>query len=89
MRRFLALAGLWVLLAAVALRAVEPDDRFVRLYTLIQQADALKKGGRDDQARQKYLEARAGLESLRKEYPGWNESVVEFRLKYIDRKSVV
>lgn len=75
-----------MLAAAVALRAVEPDDRFVRLYTLIQQADALKKGGRDDQARQKYLEARAGLESLRKEYPGWNESVVEFRLKYITEK---
>src|SRR5690242_14851133 len=75
-----------MLAAAVALRAVEPDDRFVRLYALIQQADALKKGGRDDQARQKYLEARAGLESLRKEYPGWNESVVEFRLKYIAEK---
>ena len=82
----MALAGLWVLLAAVALRAVEPDDRFVRIYTLIQQADALKKGGREDQARQKYVEARGELESLRKEYPGWNESVVEFRLKYIAEK---
>jgi tetratricopeptide (TPR) repeat protein len=75
-----------MLAAAVALHAVEPNDRFVRIYTLIQQADALSESGHNDPARQKYLEAQGELESLRKENPGWNESVVEFRLKYVTEK---
>src|ERR1044071_476188 len=87
MRRFwFAAVIVIVFLVSPMLWAEEPGERFVRIYDLIQQADALKDGGHGDRAREKYLAARSELEALRKAYPDWNESVVGFRLKYVADK---
>ena len=86
MTRFLTLGVLSLLAFVPSVRGEGPEDRFVRIYNLIQQADALTESGRDDKARQQYLEAQAELKALRKEHPDWNESVVGFRLKYVAEK---
>ena len=80
------LLSIFMLFLAPLLRADEPNDQFVRIYNLIQEADALNENGRSDQANQKYLEAELELKTLRKSHPDWNESVVGFRLKYIADK---
>ena len=85
MKPLMLAAGLGLLLQAV-IAAEDLNDRFVRIYNLIQQADALNETGRDDQAREKYLEAQAELKTLRKAHPDWNETVVGFRLEYVAKK---
>jgi tetratricopeptide (TPR) repeat protein len=80
-------ASLLVLLFGSAVsRAAAPDDEYVRIYNLIQQADALAEGGRAELASQKYAEALTGLDGVRKAYPGWNEQVVQFRQNYVIEK---
>ena len=86
-RFLLPAASLLALLGGSAvLGADEPDDEYVRIYNLIQQADALAEGGRGELARQKYLEAQTELARVEKAYPGWNEQVVQFRLNYVMEK---
>src|SRR5256885_13516601 len=88
MNRFLLqTASLLALLCGSSLlRAEGPDDEFLRIYNLIQQADALAEGGRGELARQKYAEAQTELDRVQKAYPGWNEQVVQFRLNYVTEK---
>ncbi|PYJ87260.1 MAG: hypothetical protein DME22_02325 [Verrucomicrobia bacterium] len=86
MRRFLMLSRLLPWAFASWLHAEGPDDQFVRIYNWIQQADALAESGRNDQARQKYLQAQAELKTLQTTHPDWNDSVVGFRLKYVAEK---
>src|SRR5712671_3716772 len=85
MKPLLLVTGL-LLLFKPLLQAEEPDDQFVRIYDLIQQADRLNGNRRQEQAREKYLEAQTELLALRKAHPDWNESVVGFRLKYVAEK---
>src|SRR6266550_9529424 len=88
MNRFLLLAVslLALLCGSAVLRADGPDDEYLRIYNLIQQADALAEGGRGELARQNFLEAQTGLDRVQKAYPGWNEQVVQFRLNYVMEK---
>ena len=65
----LVLLSVFMLFLAPLLRADEPNDQFVRIYNLIQEADALNENGRSDQAIQKYLEAELELKTLRKSHP--------------------
>src|SRR6266581_620133 len=83
---FLAASLLALLVGSAVLRADGPDDEYVRIYNLIQQADALAEGGRGELARQKYAEAQTELDRVQKAYPGWNEQVVQFRLNYVMEK---
>jgi tetratricopeptide (TPR) repeat protein len=80
------LFGSLLLLLWFDLRAEAPDDQFVRIYNLIQQADALVEGRQSGRARQSYLEAQEGLKSLQKSHPTWNEKVIQFRLNYVAQK---
>jgi len=88
MNRVLLLAAslLALICGSAVLRAEGPDDEYVRIYNLIQQADALAEHGRGELARQKYSEAQTELDRVQKAYPGWNEQVVQFRLNYAMEK---
>src|SRR5437016_7137737 len=88
MNRVLLLAAslLALICGSAVLRAEGPDDEYVRIYNLIQQADALAEHGRGELARQKYSEAQTELDRVQKAYPGWNEQVVQFRLNYVMEK---
>ncbi len=88
MKKFLLRTAslLALLYGSVFLRAEAPEDEYVRIYNLIQQADALAEGGRGGLARQKYSEAQTALDRMQKGNPGWNEQVVQFRLNYVLEK---
>jgi len=82
--------SVWLLAALVilgaTLRAELPDDQFVRVYNLIQQADNYLAHEQPRAAAGKYLEAQAVLEQLQASYPSWNEKIVKYRKDYIAEK---
>jgi tetratricopeptide (TPR) repeat protein len=76
------------LLAAgvVAASAQSYEEQYVRIYNLIQTADALSFTGKSDLALPKYLEAQTALQRINKLNPEWNQKVVSYRLRYIEEK---
>lgn len=86
MKRFLAVAGVVLLFACGAARAAGPDQQYVELYGLIQEADKLAEAGQTRFAVTKYLEAQTGLKNLQTTYPDWNSKIVGFRLDYVASK---
>ncbi|MCL4787871.1 MAG: hypothetical protein KJ070_13940 [Verrucomicrobia bacterium] len=74
-----------VLLTASSLQASleDPDLQFIKIMSVIDQADSLKTNGNDPAARTKYQEAHRLLQNFRKNHPVWNPKVVAFRLKYV------
>jgi tetratricopeptide (TPR) repeat protein len=81
MKRFCWLCA-WFLAGALAL-AEGPDDQYVGIYTLIQEADKLAQLEQPAQALAKYQEAQNSLLRFQKGYPDWNAEVVKFRLNYV------
>src|SRR5437773_2097668 len=86
MKRQFALVGAILLSVLLLARGEGPDDQYVHIYNLIQEADALNDGGQSRAAAVKYFEAQKALKSLQAEYPSWNGSVVIYRLGYIASK---
>ena len=75
-----------LLLSWSGARAEGPDDQYVRIYTLIQDADKLNSGDRPSEALPKYREAQTALLQFQKGYPDWNVKVISFRLNYVTAK---
>jgi hypothetical protein len=84
MKRFLVILAL--LLGLSGARAEGPDDQYVQIYNLIQEADKLNNTDRPSEALPKYLEAQTGLLRFQKGYPDWNVKVIGFRLNYVAEK---
>ena len=85
MKRFSVIVAL--LLSLSGARAEGPDDQYIRIYNLIQEADKLNSGGQPSEALPKYLEAQASLQRFQKGYPDWNVKVISFRLNYVAAKA--
>ncbi|MGC3961158.1 MAG: hypothetical protein QM813_25490 [Verrucomicrobiota bacterium] len=83
-RLFVLLIALWVLTSGAPAQTV--DEQYVRIYNLIQQADALRQSGDDQSALPKYLEAQTTLNLIQRQNPTWQPKVVSFRLNYIANK---
>jgi uncharacterized protein DUF6263 len=83
---FPALMLLALLLALPTARAQDPDDQYVQVFALIQQADALDSKGESAAALAKYRRALGELDSLRNEHPDWNAQVMSFRMNYLTQK---
>lgn len=82
----------WVILAlGLALGqgrsyAAGADDLFIAIYNLIQQADAKAESGAASEASEAYAKAQEDLRSLQRQYPTWNERVVNYRLRYVGER---
>ena len=63
-----------------------PDDQYVIIYSLMQQADASDSSDQPRQALAQYLEVQAELQKFNKIYPDWNPRIVNFRLNYLAEK---
>ena len=63
--------------------AAGPDDQFVNIYNVLQEADGLRDTGRPLEACARYEQAHAALLKLQAEYPNWNPKIINFRLNYI------
>ncbi len=83
MKRLAVLALVGWLFGTLPVGAEGPDDQFIRVYNLIQQADSLRANGQTDEARQRYLEAQGALDKLAADYPGWNTNIISYRRRYI------
>lgn len=86
MRRLFIAALAAGLVLPASLRAEGPDDKYIEIYRLIQEADQLAGSSQTDFARQKYREAQSELKKLQASYPNWNEKLVQFRLRLLDNK---
>ncbi len=86
LRRFLTHLFLGLCLGTAQLCADGADDAFIRIYNLIQQAEAHRETGQWSSAREAFTEARSGLEVLRRNYPTWNERVVAYRIRYVSER---
>ncbi len=76
-----------LLLAPLRLPAQTPDDQYIVIYNLIQEADSLSTSAPPDQALAKYGEAQAALQKFQRRFPDWNPKVVTFRLNYLAAKT--
>lgn len=85
MNRFLVLLTS-LLLSCLWAHAEGPDEHYVRIYQMIQEADRLNDMGQARLAAARYVEAQGALANFRTLYPGWNERVVNYRLNYITTK---
>ena len=75
-----------LLVALSGARAEGPDDQYIRIYNLIQEADKLNSGGQPSEALPKYLEAQTALQRFQRGYPDWNVKVISFRMNYVAAK---
>ncbi len=85
MKRLRLLLGVFALAPALLL-AQGPDEQYVRIYQVIQEADRLSGTGQTRAAAAKYVEAREALIRFSAIFPGWNERVVNYRINYISTK---
>ena len=69
--------------AVFAVHGQSPDDRYVQIYSLIQEADRLADSSQSRLAVTKYLEAQAAVKDLQSRHPEWNAPLVVYRLSYI------
>jgi hypothetical protein len=73
----------WLLLLTAPTHATEADDRYIKIYTTIQQADTLSKAGEIEKAKARYAEADKALRELKQRYPNWNPKLVTMRQNYL------
>ncbi len=86
LRRLTGLLILALLLGVWPARADGPDDEYLQIRNVIQQADELNTSGKAEPAKAKYQEAKAALTTFRQNYPDWNVKLVTFRLNYVVQK---
>ena len=83
MKRLLVCTLSLLLLATLPEIANAQNTQYVRVYTLIQEADQLMKNAETESAHRTYLEAQKELQRMQVAFPNWNASVVKFRLDYV------
>jgi len=82
----------WFLLAAALVLLPKPgqaqsaDDKYFRVYGMIQDADRLNGAGDVREAVTRYLEAQVAMKNLQRMHPDWNVKLVGYRLDYISTK---
>lgn len=64
----------------------DPDDQYIIIYSLMQQADAYKNSGEPQQALPQYVETQAELQKFQKLFPDWHTNIIAFRLNYLAQK---
>ena len=74
-------------LAGSPVLAQTANEQYVRIYDVIQEADALYQRGLLEEALPKYTDALTALQHFRKGYPAWNPDVIKFRLDYLAEKT--
>ena len=84
--KYLALCLSLLFVAAPLAVAQSADDQYLRIYSLIQSAEALETSGQKSAALARYREAQTALQSFQKVYPDWNPKVVTFRINYVSAK---
>ncbi len=82
--RYFSLIVLAALLTVALARAEGPDDLYVKVYNLIQQADDFSRAEQNRSAFERYQQAQKSLQSIRETFPEWNPKLLEFRISYVN-----
>ena len=82
-KRFSVLAIVVSLMALWSAQADEPEDHYLPIMTLIEQADSFSTNSQAGLALAKYQKAQLALRNFQKTYPTWNVKVVSYRSKYL------
>lgn len=83
--QLLALALLFSVLAT-RLCGQTPDDKYLKIYSLLEEADKLGGAGDTRQAVPKYLEVQNAIKELQASNPDWNSKLLTYRLDYISSR---
>lgn len=83
MIRYVVLAWALCIAAIGGARAQTPDEKYVGIYHLIEEADNLNESGNARDAVSRYLQAQTALKNLESAHPDWNPRIVKFRLEYV------
>jgi Tfp pilus assembly protein PilF len=87
MKRLAALLVLVMTVVLLPARAQQgPDDQYVIIYSLMQQADMLNNTGQPRQALDHYRQVQSDLKKFQNIFPDWNPQIVNFRLNYLSEK---
>ena len=79
-------AVLLLFIGGVQLWAQSADERYIQIFNWIQEADNLSERGEPREAVKRYLEAQKALRNLHSAFPGWHETVIKFRLAYLNER---
>lgn len=63
-----------------------PQDQYLRIYLLIQEAEKLEIAGQKASARERYKISLDRLEALQKSHPEWESTIVKYRIKFCSEK---
>ena len=85
MKLFLATVLLLAGLLTTARAQQEADERYLRIYSLIQQGDGLA-GTKPADALATFNTAQRQLQQFQKIFPDWNPEIISFRLNYLGEK---
>jgi Tfp pilus assembly protein PilF len=85
MKLFLATVLLLAGLLTTARAQQEADERYLRIYNLIQQGDGLA-GTKPADALATFNTAQRQLQQFQKIFPDWNPDIISFRLNYLGEK---
>ncbi|MEM1156848.1 MAG: tetratricopeptide repeat protein [Verrucomicrobiota bacterium] len=63
-----------------------PQDQYLKIYLLIQEADKLETAGQKASAYERYRVSNQRLKDLQNNFPNWEPTIVKFRIKYTEDK---
>ncbi|MGF1679517.1 MAG: tetratricopeptide repeat protein [Candidatus Methylacidiphilales bacterium] len=87
LKSLLAATMLWaMMLCFTGFSQESPQDQYLKIYMLIQEADKLETAGQKASARERYEAGNKRLQELQSEFPQWEPTIVKFRLKYSEDK---
>ena len=67
----------------------DADERYIAIYGVVQQAEALTGSGEPKQALASLLEAQAQLQKFQKMFPDWNPGIISYRLDDLAKKIAI
>lgn len=83
---FSGLLTVLMLLSLSVTRAESPDDKYLNIIGIIDQADSLNANGQTNLARAKYLQAQAALAAFKRDNATANPKAVAYRMNYLAEK---
>ncbi len=86
MKHFACLAALIFAVTLSARAQSDPDDQYIIIYSMMQQADSLAAAGQPSQALTEFEQSLADLKKFQTIYPDWNPTIVNYRIKYLTDK---
>ena len=84
--KMIRLVALFVAFIVFAKAAPTPQDQFLQIYFLLQEAENLEKSAQKNSAITRYQEVEKRLKSLKESNSQWEPVIVNFRLKYVRDK---